>query len=238
MRRVVVILVLLLAGAVVNVGVAWALSLPSAGLGEPTVTRTRTSSDVPYWHFMHSRYLGVEDFYVMPVNRPTGGLEDLPFPTFPPSWTQPFLPVPYGSPMEESYRVRAAGCPLSAFACAWRADGQGSSLHWGIGLPPFNPPRANWRTGWERGLPVRPIWLGVAANTLFYAAILWLLICGPFLLRRFLRRRRGLCLACAYPMGEAAVCSECGKPLLGRAEAVTCGGECSRSWRCSWPGRP
>jgi hypothetical protein len=47
-------------------------------------------------------------------------------------------------------------------------------------------------------------------NTLFYAALLWLLFFAPFTLRRHLRARRGLCQACAYPVGEAAVCSECG----------------------------
>jgi hypothetical protein len=65
-----------------------------------------------------------------------------------------------------------------------------------------------------------PLWPGFAVNTLFYAAILWLLICGLFALRRFaLRRfarvRRGLCPACAYPIGESPVCTECGSDLPG-----------------------
>ena len=67
---------------------------------------------------------------------------------------------------------------------------------------------------------LRPIWPGFAVNTLFYATVLWLLIPGPFALRRLIRRRRGLCLACAYPMGESPTCTECGKPLPGRAVAV------------------
>ena len=62
-------------------------------------------------------------------------------------------------------------------------------------------------------LPLLPVWPGFTVNTLFYAAILWLLTCGPFALRRFIRRRRGLCPACAYPVGESDVCTECGKPL-------------------------
>ena len=65
--------------------------------------------------------------------------------------------------------------------------------------------------------PAHPIWPAFIANTLFYAAILWLLICGPFVLRRFARVRRGLCPRCAYPMGESAVCTECGGVLAGRA---------------------
>ena len=48
--------------------------------------------------------------------------------------------------------------------------------------------------------------------------VCWLLIGGPFVLRRFVRVRRGLCPACAYPMGGSGVCSECGKALAaGRA---------------------
>jgi hypothetical protein len=69
-------------------------------------------------------------------------------------------------------------------------------------------------------LPIRPLWPGFAVNTLFYAAILWLLVPGPFALRRFIRVKRGLCPKCAYPMGEAAVCTECGKRLPGRAGAT------------------
>ncbi len=70
---------------------------------------------------------------------------------------------------------------------------------------------------WERRnveivIPYAPLWPGFAVNTLFYAAILWLLIPGPFALRRFLRVRRGLCPKCAYPMGESSVCTECGLP--------------------------
>ena len=69
--------------------------------------------------------------------------------------------------------------------------------------------------------PLRPIWPGFAVNTLVYATFLWLLICGPFALRRFTRLKRGLCPACAYPRGEADVCSECGKPLPERVKVAT-----------------
>ncbi len=62
-------------------------------------------------------------------------------------------------------------------------------------------------------LPWRPLWPGFAINTVFYATLLWLLIPGPFALRRFKRLRRGLCPKCAYPMGESAVCTECGGAL-------------------------
>ena len=71
-------------------------------------------------------------------------------------------------------------------------------------------------TGLLGGLPYVPIWPGFAVNTLFYAVVLWLLICGPFAMRRRDRVRRGLCPKCAYPMGESGVCSECGRLLPTR----------------------
>ena len=64
-----------------------------------------------------------------------------------------------------------------------------------------------------RYVPVRPLWPGFAINTLFYAAILWLLFAAPFALRRRRRIKRGLCPKCAYPVGTNARCTECGKPL-------------------------
>ena len=69
----------------------------------------------------------------------------------------------------------------------------------------------------QRMLPLAILIPGFSFNTLFYAAILWLLICGPFVLRRFIRVKRGLCPACAYPMGDSAVCTECGKAVRKRA---------------------
>ena len=68
-----------------------------------------------------------------------------------------------------------------------------------------------------RPLPWFPKWPGFITNTLFYAALLWLPICGPFTLRRFVRVKRGLCPKCAYPVGESEACSECGAELVTRA---------------------
>ena len=49
-----------------------------------------------------------------------------------------------------------------------------------------------------RVLPLGIGWPGFAANTAFYAAILWLLIPGSFVLRRVIRVKRGLCPKCGY----------------------------------------
>ncbi|MCI0348785.1 MAG: hypothetical protein L0Z53_05110 [Acidobacteriales bacterium] len=82
------------------------------------------------------------------------------------------------------------------------------------------PARSFGLTGDNLTLPVQPTWPGFVINTLFYAAILWLLFAAPFALRRWRRIKRGLCPACAYPVGESAACTECGKPVAPRCVAV------------------
>ena len=54
-----------------------------------------------------------------------------------------------------------------------------------------------------------------------FNTLLWLLLPGPFVLRRFLRLRRGLCPRCAYPMGMTDTCTECGATLPTRARPAT-----------------
>ena len=66
-----------------------------------------------------------------------------------------------------------------------------------------------------RVLPLRPIWPGFAINTIFYAALLWMLWLSPFVVRRVVRRRRGRCINCGYDLrgtsgGGGEVCPECG----------------------------
>ncbi len=65
-----------------------------------------------------------------------------------------------------------------------------------------------------RTLPLRPIWPGFTVNTIFYAAILWLLTLGPFTARRIIRRKRGRCIKCGYDLrgtsGGGGGCPECG----------------------------
>jgi len=59
-------------------------------------------------------------------------------------------------------------------------------------------------------LPFVPVWPGFAINTIIYATILCVLFFAPGVLRRTIRRKRGLCPACAYPIGSNPVCTECG----------------------------
>jgi hypothetical protein len=65
-------------------------------------------------------------------------------------------------------------------------------------------------------IALMPLWPGFAINTIFYAATLWVLFFAPGTIRRIIRRKRGLCPACAYPVGTSDVCTECGAPVTGR----------------------
>ena len=70
-----------------------------------------------------------------------------------------------------------------------------------------------------RVLPLRPIWPGFVINTIFYAAMLWLIFAIPGFVRRRVRIQRGRCTACGYDLRgtDHKVCPECGaaasKPL-------------------------
>ena len=69
-----------------------------------------------------------------------------------------------------------------------------------------------WAITDTRLLAILLIWPGFAVNTVFYAALLWPLISGPFAVRRVIRRKCGLCVACGYDLRHADhdACPECG----------------------------
>ena len=68
-------------------------------------------------------------------------------------------------------------------------------------------------------LPVRPLWPGFAINTIFYAAIPWIVFACPGVVKRIRRRRRGQCVHCGYDLrgqpaaahGQSTKCPECGR---------------------------
>jgi len=74
-------------------------------------------------------------------------------------------------------------------------------------------------------LPLGALWPGFVINTLFYAAVLWLLIPGSFVVRRLIRVKRGRCPKCGYDLrGQlpgAAGCPECGWGREPAAHAQT-----------------
>ena len=71
------------------------------------------------------------------------------------------------------------------------------------------PKVASLRHPMQIALPTRPIWRGLLIDIAFYGVIAYLLLFVPRQVRRTLRRRRGLCVKCAYPVSEGT-CPECG----------------------------
>jgi predicted RNA-binding Zn-ribbon protein involved in translation (DUF1610 family) len=61
---------------------------------------------------------------------------------------------------------------------------------------------------------------GFAINTIFYAAIVWMLFAGPGAVRRRVRIKRGQCASCGYSLRESVSekCPECGATLKQKAE--------------------
>ncbi len=194
-RRLLIIGIFLLLGAVVNVAVAWGIAAwgrPHTPFGDPP---TRLAAQ------------RIWDRYAMegwpPFNGYNSGTNW--------GWTA----VSAWSSGGDYYHLGQVrvGSPIRTFQYGWYYDG---------GYPYERVLFNGWLARSEPRLilPYEPIWPGFAFNTIFYAAILWLLIPGPFTLRRFLRLRRGLCPACAYQMGESGVCTECGVELPSRPAAT------------------
>ena len=225
-RRLLIAAIFLLAGAVVNVAVAWVCAVTINVHGVES-KGARLFDDILFgvdrWSRPGAVLVTCYRFRrEARVYRKRGNADELLY-----DWTGFKLPTPEFKSGDRPSEKRAAngrGWPMLALWCetALFTDSEGRG---GIetGLPPFNTrlshepapfsPQLATRLTEPRVLPLRPIWHGFAVNTLLYATFLWLLICGPFALRRFIRVRRGLCPKCAYPMGESAVCSECGKAL-------------------------
>jgi hypothetical protein len=194
-KTIIAMLVFLLLGAIVNVAVAWADRIEE-----------------------HKATQSVRTTRVNPVpaccDRP-----DLPL------RIGPLRSVPIRIDMRLSTR---AGWPCSSFeAFMFQYHGDGNrklvpvSGVWRAGIQ--ISPHILGLTGQRISLPVQPIWSGFAINTVFYTAILWLLFAAPFALRRRIRGgriKRGLCPACAYPVGDSPVCTECGRAVTPK-EATT-----------------
>jgi len=113
-------------------------------------------------------------------------------------------------PIRQSRNESASGLPFHA---AWygvleNEFGGQITIHGGIPLG-----RSTSVMDYQPALPLRPIWTGLAINTVFYAA-LWLIPFGGVgIVRRWRRRRRGQCTGCAYDrkgIAPGQPCPECG----------------------------
>ncbi len=96
----------------------------------------------------------------------------------------------------------------------WTATATGGTLSGGVPVGGILIEGAASARGSDfKALPYRVIWLRLLVNIAFWSLIWCALLLVPRFIRRAHRRRRGLCLACAYdrratPAG--APCPECG----------------------------
>lgn len=199
------VIVFLILGAIVNVGVAWGCALRSLSFGGSPRTALKSQwpriappdfpdiaeylEDDKTYGFRqivasaHHRYISTEARWSDASDNPL--------------WIQGVFQ-----------------CGLPCLSLEWTADfsAERTVQLWNIsGIePPIFLQRANDNS---KRLAYSLLWPGFAINTAFYALLLWF----PFALLGFVKRqrrmKRGLCLACAYPVGVSEVCTECGRPV-------------------------
>ena len=221
-RRLLTILILLVAGALVNVAVAWGCGYRFRALTHEMIAQGLSEIEVPCWGFELRRWTGTcaigadalyDDIgYDQSVRQGRDyGRDRLP------SWSRMLQPPP---PRNSRFDIvnlfeQANGYPLLALSGA---------LRYTITTRPTRTLEVEAITGilarripQPALIPLRPIWPGFAVNTVSYALTLWLLLWSVSALRRLIRRRRGLCPACGYDLGHAQhdTCPECGRQQQG-----------------------
>ena len=234
-RRLLIILMFLLLGAVVNVAVAWGLAAwlwldvfrgqlervrdRNTDLG---VFRAAKFSRPGAMYFETRRWKGRVQQFVSPTDDPNELL---------PGWTGLIAPTQayesgkyqfeYRSVDLRGWPMRSLWLEYTGHSSSGVLDVQGGLVTSALRMSPRSgKPLTRSGQSFPVALPLRPLWPGFALNTLFYAVVLWLLAGGSFALRRFWRVQQGFCPKCGYPMGESSVCTECGCGLPKRASTT------------------
>ncbi|HVP73470.1 MAG TPA: hypothetical protein VMS30_07000 [Phycisphaerales bacterium] len=165
------------------------------------------------------------------TSRWIGGGQEIGLPGIPPSpsaqecvptWA-PFLQPRTGVDLDQVQVIAdARGWPVPAFCGGfetWRSEPRDASVkisrtfHASV-LPRFSA-NGELSASRTRLIPLNPIWSGLVIDALFFTAgwcSLTLILAGPGVLKRSLRRHRGACLACGYSLRGIASerCPECG----------------------------
>lgn len=95
------------------------------------------------------------------------------------------------------------------------------SARFGLLIEPLTPVTI----GSGRRLPVVPLPLGLALNTVVYAVVIAALMAGASAVRRVLHPLSpGQCRRCRYELGRLVVCPECGTPVFNPSAPLTVAG--------------
>ena len=236
-RRLLTLAIFLLLGAVVNVAVAWGCAIT---INVFAVIPYGASNPVGDDHWSVNRWRRPGGARISSTRYRKGhyGRTNVsPFEVIP-EWGR------LANPMDEFYLdstameqrvIDARGWPMLSLWCevesTHHSDDYGTvraGIHGGINGGIEAPLLPQWRVvaglTQPRVLPLRPIWRGFLTNSLLYAAILWIVLFARRDVRQFIRRKRGLCLACGYDLRHAdhAACPECGAGALN-ASPITLG---------------
>jgi hypothetical protein len=230
-RAFVIMLLLLIGGAVVNVGVAWWIgaTLDAQMRDCPSRYGKRDVSQyglpgADFWNWHVARQLAPT------YCRTTSTWSDYDSPTKavfysgtpPTDFAEEFVPewAPELSPeankechADHSIIAWEYGWPkicVGGFAHIKRQQSQPLTIQTtcAIVLEPKLLPDINFCRN-AHMLVYKPLWPGFAINTLFFASALGLLIVPMFAVR-LVRQVRRRCMKCGYPVGVSAVCTECG----------------------------
>jgi len=161
-------------------------------------------SGEPYWRWMFIRHASFGHTCLVFRRSPRHGLD----------WQGYAGPeVPASQVLPHWSSVPARGMKVDDHAYGWPLRCLRAVQHAG-------DDRADYRvlTGWHPSmgdiwLPRRFLWPTLIANTLIFAGAWWLLLVAPGMTRRSRRRRRGLCIRCAYDLRATSAgspCPECG----------------------------
>ena len=249
-RRALKLLVFLLAGAIINVAVAWTIAylvrFDSRLIGQSQRQDVFTGSGASpeererFRGYFAGRDAGFGSLRVSVSKSFSWGLTQRSTTSFVdliPPWSKQFFEIPEltggtaawnSSLYTHDNVVDARGWPFLSLWGGLRTPKRGRQA-FRDGIPIQLTTESCWAIVLDEGtsapdgewLPLRPLFPGFAINTIFYAAVLWVLFAVPGRVRRWRRIKRGVCVHCAYPVGSSSVCSECGTAVHGASPPAT-----------------
>ena len=214
---------MIIIGGLINAAVAWTCSLMPRPNTRSEFYTSHDDNEHATWFFTDGRYRGVH--WLLVSNGPFADVGWDPRPELCPAWSMlAQQPPPLDDDLfPEVWRFwfeQSCGWPFRSMAGRIElADDLSSivSTHWV--MTPDSSDSFSFAT--SRLLPLRPIWPCFAMNTAAYGTLAWILLRGPFAVRRIIRRFRDRCPQCGYPIATASRCTECGRSVRPRTQPAT-----------------